>query len=177
MGGGKLVFKGLVCATFCGSILIGSAFANDFNNDQDSLYTNDIILEETENFNNSGKIENTKIEVTGGRFINRGNINTEILDVYASNNSGSPIFEGNINASDSFTYRGTGADSYDVKLDAIVDTPVLKIIDEKAKQTGLVVSKQESIENIDKFYIESNGGKTGLIINGDIDINAPVELV
>lgn len=176
VGGGKLVFKSLFGAIFLGSSLLGSAFADDFNNSQDSIYTDDVILKVAEHFNNSGKIENTKIKVTGGRFINTGDINTEILDVYASN-SGSPIFEGNINASDSFTYRGTGANSYDVKLDAIVDTPVLKIIDEKAKETGLVVSKQESIENIDKFYIESNGGKTGLIINGNINIKSPVELV
>ncbi len=176
LGGGKSVFKSLVGVMFLGSALLGSAFASDFNNSQESLYTDDVILEETENFNNSGEIKNTNIKVTGGKFVNTGNIDTDILDVYASN-SASPIFEGNINASKSFTYRGTGNDSYKVKLDATVDTPVLRIIDEKAKQTGLLVSKQATIDKVDNFYIESNGGKTGLIINGDINIKSPVELV
>ena len=167
-GGGKLVFKSLFGAIFWGSSLLGSAFADDFiNNSQDSIYTDNVILEAADNFDNSGSIKNTKIEITGGRFINTGDINTEILDVYTINGGESPKFDGVITATDTLIYRGAGGNVYP-NLNSITTTPLLQIIGMPSGQTGLTVTDNKYINGIDSFYIESNGGRTGIFIDKNV---------
>ena len=147
--------------------MLGSAFADDFNNSQDSIYTDDVILEAAENFDNSGSIKNTKIEITGGRFINTGDINTEILDVYTINGGVSPKFDGVITATETLIYRGAGGNVYP-NLNSITTTPLLQIIGMPRGQTGLTVTDNKYINGIDSFYIESNGGRTGIFIGKNV---------
>ena len=181
MGGGKLVFRSLVGAFIVGGALSGSSFAESFSNPEgETIIQDNINVSSNEKFSNEGNLSSKEIIVNSdedGSFINTGDINTEVLDVYVHNNI--PTFKGNITASKSFTYRGTGNTVYGVNLDAVVDTPLLQIIDKGGHPIGLIVSEQSSIDNVDNFYIESNGGKTGLIVNNNthLYINGTVTLV
>ena len=178
---GGLVFKSLVGALVLGGVLSGSSFAEPFSNPEgETIVQDNINVSSNEKFSNEGNLTSKEIIVNsddGGSFINTGDINTEVLDVYTRNDS--PTFKGKITASKSFTYRETGNTVYGINLDAVVDTPLLQIIDKGGHPIGLIVSEQSSIDNVDNFYIESNGGKTGLIVNNNthLYINGTVTLV
>lgn len=142
-------------------------------NDSNSPFTEDIVVNSGELVvKEAGSVVNNSITVGNPDenskpiFKNLGTIITDSLDVYASNAGGSPSFEGSITASDKFIYRGTGADSYGVNLNSVVETPRLVIFDQKGTQTGLAVSKQETVSGIQQIDVISNGGKTGLVVEG-----------
>ena len=177
-GGGKRALKESVGALVLGCFLSGSAFADTINNPVDKTITSDINVESGESFSNAGTIQNNNITVDGSSFSNTGTIDTSILEI-KTNNGGSIILSGNISAKESITYRGRGDNNYTQNLNAVLNTPLLNIIGQNIEQTGLKVSSQESIQNVKDFYIESNGGKTGLIVNNNtqLDINGNVTLV
>lgn len=142
-------------------------------NDPNSPFTEDIVVNSGELVvKEAGSVVNNSITVGNPDenskpiFKNQGTIITDSLDVYASNAGGSPLFEGSIIASDKFIYRGTGVHSYEVNLNSVVETPRLVIFDQKGTQTGLAVSKQETVSGIQQIDVISNGGKTGLVVEG-----------
>lgn len=142
-------------------------------NDPNSPFTEDIVVNSGELVvKEAGSVVNNSITVGNPDenskpiFKNQGTIITDSLDVYASNAGGSPLFEGSITASNKFIYRGTGVDSYEVNLNSVVETPRLVIFDQKGTQTGLAVSKQETVSGIQQIDVISNGGKTGLVVKG-----------
>lgn len=158
-----------------GMALTGSAFALTVD-DLNSPYETDISAGSGGlTVTDAGKVINNSIYIGGPStslneiFKNDGQIITGVLDIFATQ---TPKFNGSITATEKFIYKGTGADSYDVALNSIVETPLLVIWDEKIKQTGLKVSKQETINGIQAIEVVSQGGKTGLIVNGQ-DLKLP----
>lgn len=158
-----------------GMALTGSAFALTVD-DLNSPYETDISAGSGGlTVTDAGKVINNSIYIGGPStslneiFKNDGQIITGVLDIFATQ---TPKFNGSITATEKFIYKGTGADSYDVALNSIVETPLLVIWDEKIKQTGLKVSKQETINGIQAIEVLSQGGKTGLIVNGQ-DLKLP----
>lgn len=178
-GGGKLVFKSLVSTLFLGGILSVASLAEPIDLNEGESYKEDIRIEDSESFRNAGTIQNNNIIVNGSSFSNTGTIDTSILDI-KTNNGVSITLSGNISAKESITYRGNNSNNFYQALNADLNTPLLKIIGPnkyKDNQTGLKISNQKSIENVKDFYIESNGGKTGLVISGDINIDGSVTLI
>ncbi len=123
---------------------------------------------------NKGTIKNNEIVVKGGAFSTTGSIETGLLDV-TTTNSPIPVFEGTIVA-DQFIYRGTGAHTYPVSLNAEVTSKHLQIVGD-GNQTGFLVSKQSTLANVEKVTIQSAAGtRTGLQFNGDYRVSSAIEL-
>ena len=57
------------------------------------------------------------------------------------------------------------SNNFNVKLSSLLNTPHLWIIG--TQQTGLVVSDSATVANVDHITVETQGGKTGLVVNGD----------
>lgn len=119
-----------------GMALTGSAFALTVD-DLNSPYETDISAGSGGlTVTDAGKVINNSIYIGGPStslneiFKNDGQIITGVLDIFATQ---TPKFNGSITATEKFIYKGTGADSYDVALNSIVETPLLVIWDEKIK--------------------------------------------
>ena len=152
-----------------GMALTSSAFALTVD-DSNSPYETDISagsggLEVTD----TGKVVNDSIYIGDPstalkeKFENNGQITTGVLDIFATQ---TPTFKGSITATEKFIYRGMGNTVYDVALNSVVETPLLVIWDEKKTPVGLKVSNQETINGIQAIEVVSQGGKTGLIVDG-----------
>lgn len=120
------------------------------------------------------------ITIDKGYFKNNGTINTGTLDILGGNHLNVNFTGGRINASEKIIYRGTQTNHLTNSLNTtILDTPELIIWgDSTPHQVGLLVTDSSNISNVDKIVVESNGGKTGLVIGGEepIEIHAPVYL-
>ena len=87
--------------------------------------------------------------------------NAKVLD-WQGNNNDTGAIDGKINASEKFTYRGTGTNSYGRELKAALKTPLLEIIGTANLQTGLKITSETPLKEVGKIYIEDNKGRTGL---------------
>ena len=168
------------------SVLSGSAFALTVSN-SGSPYVDSI--EASDGLDNQGVIQNDKVVVTGGQFTNTGSIQTGVLEVYTTNKP-QPKF-GNITATESITFNGADADSYNnenFKLSGSIKTPLLKILDSsftsgKKLSTGLTINDPSVFDGIGEIYIESNGSRTGIRVGYEKNVGqtfyvkAPVTLV
>lgn len=149
------------------SALTGAAFAEDIVVSEGEAFEEDIVAEDASTtLENRGSIVNEQITLKGGVFKNYGSIKSQTIDILTIN-SGSPIFQGEIYASESLTYRGTKqTNSYTVSLDSKVSTPWLKIIG-STNEAGLLISNSETVANVDNLWIETTSAKTGAVINGE----------
>ena len=149
------------------SALTGAAFAEDIVVSEGEAFEEDIVAKDVSTtLENRGSIVNEQITLKGGVFKNYGSIKSQTIDILTIN-SGSPIFQGEIYASESLTYRGTKqTNSYTVSLDSKVSTPWLKIIG-STNEAGLLISNSETVANVDNLWIETTSAKTGAVINGE----------
>lgn len=149
------------------SALTGAAFAENIVVSEGEAFEEDIVAEDVSTtLENRGSIVNEQITLKGGAFKNYGSIKSQTIDILTIN-SGSPIFQGEIYASESLTYRGTKqTNSYTVSLDSKVSTPWLKIIG-STNEAGLLISNSETVANVDNLWIETTSAKTGAVINGE----------
>ena len=149
------------------SALTGAAFAEGIVVPEGEAFEEDIVAEDASTtLENRGSIVNEQITLKGGAFKNYGSIKSQTIDILTIN-SGSPIFQGEIYASESLTYRGTKqANDYTVSLDSKVSTPWLKIIG-STNEAGLLISNSETVANVDNLWIETTSAKTGAVIDGE----------
>ena len=135
------------------SALTGAAFAEGIVVPEGEAFEEDIVAEDASTtLENRGSIVNEQITLKGGAFKNYGSIKSQTIDILTIN-SGSPIFQGEIYASESLTYRGTKqANDYTVSLDSKVSTPWLKIIG-STNEAGLLISNSETVANVDNLCI------------------------
>lgn len=140
-----------------------------------------IVVENGESFTNAGTvIADDSITINKGYFENNGTINTGTLDILGGNHPNVNFTGGWINASEKIIYRGTQTDYLKNSLGTtILATPELIIWgDPTPHQVGLLVTDSSNISNVDKIVVQSNGGRTGLVIaeGKTVEINTPVYL-
>ena len=172
--------KAFALSALMAFVITGSAYAAPVNviEGQTEEFPSAVLVNSTASFYNAGTVEaNNGITVDKGTFTNTstGTINTSTLDIWNKSNI---EIAGTINAEKAIIYRGVyNGDFYDVKLSAKLDTPELYIIGTN-KQTGLNVSSNDVLANVDKIVVESQGAKTGLIIGSQtpVTVAAPIYL-
>lgn len=141
-----------------------------------------IVVENGESFTNAGTvIADDSITINKGYFENNGNINTGTLTIWGDVNSKKAFDAGTITAKEEIIYQGIQGNLFTQKLNnTILHTPKLTIIQEEggAQEIGLLVTNPETLKDVGEISVESNGGKTGLVIGGEepIEIHAPVYL-
>lgn len=140
-----------------------------------------IVVENGESFTNAGTvIADDSITINKGYFENNGNIKTGTLDILGGNHPNVNFAGGRINASEKIIYRGTQTNYLKNSLGTtILTTPELIIWgDSTPHQVGLLVTDSSNISNVDKIVVQSNGGRTGLVIaeGKTVEINTPVYL-
>lgn len=113
-----------------------------------------------------GEVNESEIKVVGQKFVNNGVITADTVDV-TTNPNNSPVFGGTISAANQIIYRGMQANNFNVKLSSLLNTPHLWIIGTQHQETGLVVSDSATVANVDHITVETQDGKTGLVVNGD----------
>ena len=175
----KMMKRSLALGALMAFVITGSAWAADVNvADGNTVSYENLTLNSDENFTNAGTLNVTgAINLNGGDFSNTGIINTDVLDI-TTNNSPKPTIAGTINATTRIEYHGTpGANCYGVNLDAVLCTPLLKIIGNN-NETGLVVKNSTVLKDVGAIIVESSGKKTGLIIdqNSEVNLTAPITL-
>ncbi|MDO4936496.1 MAG: autotransporter outer membrane beta-barrel domain-containing protein [Sutterellaceae bacterium] len=157
----------------------GFAYAEDVVVDAQTTYKEDVVASDnTTTLTVNGTVENQLIKLEGGKFAmgENGSIHTQTLDILTTN-SPIPVFQGTIQADHAFIYRGTGKNTYDVELkNTIIQTKLLTIVG-TTNETGLVVTNQKTLEEVDAILVESQGAKTGLVVGaGGLIIDAPITL-
>lgn len=141
-----------------------------------------IVVENGESFTNAGTvIADDSITINKGYFENNGDINTGTLTIWGNVNSKKAFDAGTITAEEEIIYQGIQGNLFTQKLNnTILHTPKLTIIQEEggAQEIGLLVTNPETLKDVGEISVESNGGKTGLVIGGEepIEIHAPVYL-
>lgn len=146
---------------------------------ENETYTQDIsATDASTTVDNKGTIKNNEIVIKGGAFSTTGSIETGLLDV-TTTNSPNPVFNGTIVA-DQFIYRGTGANTYPVSLNADVtskDLQVIGTVGPAGNQTGFKISKQSTLANVEKVTVDSaQGARTGLQFEDDFRVSSAIEL-
>lgn len=133
-------------------------------------------------FTNSGDISaDNNITITNTPFTNSGNITTNVLSILGRDNRTVTFNGGTIDAKDKIIYQGTGDNAYGSPIlgETILKTEELRIQgDKQGNQVGLVVSKTDNLSNVKNIIVDSQGGKTGLIIEAGkpVEIKAPIYL-
>lgn len=133
-------------------------------------------------FTNSGDIfAGNSITIANTPFTNSGNITTNVLSILGRHNRTVTFNGGTIDAKDKIIYQGTGDNAYGSPIlgETILKTKELRIQgDEQGNQVGLVVSKTDNLSNVENIIVDSQGGKTGLIIEAGkpVEIKAPIYL-
>lgn len=120
-----------------------------------------------ETFDNQGIVHASEsITIDKGTFVNSGTINTGTLDILGGNHPDVTFAGGQINALTEIIYRGTQTHNPKNSLGTtILNTPKLVILgDSASNQVGLLVKDASNISNVGQIIIESNGGRTGLVI-------------
>lgn len=141
-----------------------------------------IVVENGESFINAGTvIANDSITINKGYFENNGDINTGTLTIWGDVNSKKAFDAGTITAEEEIIYQGIQGNLFTQKLNnTILHTPKLTIIQEEGgvQEIGLLVTNPQTLKDVGEISVESNGGKTGLVIGGEepIEIHAPVYL-
>lgn len=160
-------------------LIVGNiAFAENVNVSDDQTFSGENIVVETgESFVNHGTVSaESNIKIDNGTFNNTGNINTGILDIKGNIYDQSEI-GGVITAADKIIYRGIGGDLLKCSISAILNTPELYIWG-TSKQTGLNILNSDTLENVEKIFVQSEGTRTGLVIGAkDIVIKSEVHLI
>lgn len=123
-------------------------------------------------FRNAGTVTaSDSITIDKGTFVNSGTINTGTLDILG----GSITFNdgGRIIAQKQIMYQGTLPNSYKTPLNnTILITPELYIKELQGNgEMGLYVSNPDTLAQVKEITIESQGGKTGLVIASGTDID------
>lgn len=162
-------------------LIVGNvAFAENVNVSGDQTFSGENIVVGTgESFNNQGQLTADSITINNGLFTNSGDIETNNLDILAGHHNGVNFNGGTINASENIIYRGTQSNHYGLSLnDTKLVTKELTIMGNSSNQIGLGVTTTDNLAGVEKINVISEGGKTGLVINGEnIDINSEVHLV
>ena len=168
--------KSMVLGSLMAFVITGSALAANVNvaKGETKNYESGIKVGTNESFTNAGTvIAGDRITVDGGHFKNTGTIKTGILDVYSNTNDNATI-AGIIDV-DKFIYCGAEDALYSRGLEADIDAYELSIIGSK-KETGLLVKDKNVLEHVDNVIIETNGAKTGLILEGNLAITSHITL-
>ena len=122
--------------------------------------------------------EDSRVVLKGGAFKMNENavLKTKVLDIQ-TNNSG-PTFHGTIEA-DVFNYRGEADAGYTAALNETkLLVNQLNILGTTGQMLGLSVSNAETLKGVKNILIETDGrNKTGLKVEGKVDVSAPVRLV
>lgn len=168
--------------------LTGPIYAENVNvgnGETKEFLTPHVVVESTDSFiNDGGTVKaDDSITINKGYFENRGTINTGTLDIFGSSNSYGPnetgaFISGEITATKEIIYKGIQGHLFTQGLnDTILHTPKLTI-EGGATQTGLLVTNPETLKDVGEISVESNGGKTGLVIGSEkpIEIHASVYL-
>lgn len=114
------------------------------------------------------------ITIDKGYFENNGNINTGTLTIWGDVNSKKAFDAGTITAKEEIIYQGIQGKLFTQKLNnTILHTPKLTIIQEEggAQEVGLLVTNPLTLKDVGEISVESNGGKTGLVIASGADID------
>lgn len=172
--------KSFALSVLMAFVITGSAYAENVNVSEGvtKYYQSAISVGSGETFNNAGTVNASEsITIDKGTFKNSGTIETGSLNIYGSTNDQEPI-SGKITAGNEFIYKGIGGNKFWRKLSAQIITPKLHIIGNGINQTGLEILNNDVLQNVQKIAIESQGGKTGLIIGGTeaVTIKAPIYL-
>ena len=134
-----------------------------------------IIVNSGESFSNAGTVNASDyITINKGYFKNNGIINTGTLTIWGNSNSTKAFAGGEITATNQIIYQGIQGNLFTQKLnDTILHTPKLTIIQEEggAQEVGLLVTNSETLNDVGEISVESQGGKTGLVIASGADID------
>jgi len=124
------------------------------------------------------KQEDSRVVLKGGAFEMNENavLKTKVLDIQT--NTSGPTFHGTIEA-DVFNYRGEADAGYTAALNETkLLVNQLNILGTTGQMLGLSVSNAETLKGVKNILIETNGrNKTGLKVEGKVDVSAPVRLV
>lgn len=157
--------KSMVLGSLMAFVITGSALAANVDVANGVTKNEPVIAVGTnESFKNAGTVvASESITVNGGLFNNSGigTIKTGVLDIYGSANDQGQI-AGKITAN-TFIYRGINGALLGRVVTAQITANELQIIGTK-NQTGFKVSNSNVLENVKNITIESDGGRTGLVI-------------
>lgn len=172
--------KSFALSVLMAFVITGGAYAENVNVSEGKTKDDQptILVNSGETFNNAGTVNaGESITIYNGQFQNSGTIETGSLNIYGSTNDQEPI-SGKITAGKEFVYNGIGGDKFWRKLSAQIITPKLHIIGKNTNQTGLEILNNNVLQNVGEIAVESQGGKTGLIIGGTeaITVKAPIYL-
>ena len=124
------------------------------------------------------KQEDSRVVLKGGAFEMNENavLKTKVLDIQT--NTSGPTFHGTIEA-DVFNYRGEADAGYTAALNETkLLVNQLNILGTTGQMLGLSVSNAETLKGVKNILIETDGrNKTGLKVEGKVDVSAPVRLV
>ena len=124
------------------------------------------------------KQEDSRVVLKGGAFKMNENavLKTKVLDIQT--NTSGPTFHGTIEA-DVFNYRGEADAGYTAALNETkLLVNQLNILGTTGQMLGLSVSNAETLKGVKNILIETDGrNKTGLMVEGKVDVSAPVRLV
>lgn len=162
-------------------VITGTVYAENVDVSQGGLKDNEatIVVGQNESFKNAGTVNaSDNIIVNGGSFNNSGTIETGTLDILGGGHNYVNFDSGTINSSEKIIYRGTQSNHYGLSLnDTKLVTKELTIMGNSANQIGLGVTTKDNLAGVEKINIISEGGKTGLVINGqNIDVNSEIHL-
>ena len=122
--------------------------------------------------------EDSRVVLKGGAFKMNENavLKTKVLDIQT--NTSGPTFHGTIEA-DVFNYRGEADAGYTAALNETkLLVNQLNILGTTGQMLGLSVSNAETLKGVKNILIETDGrNKTGLKVEGKVDVSAPVRLV
>ena len=172
--------KSMVLGSLMAFVITGSALAAnvDVANGETKKDAPVIAVGTNESFTNAGTVvARDSITVNGGLFNNSGTIETSVLDIYGSTYDQGQI-AGEITAN-TFIYRGINGGLLGRVVTAQITANELQIIG-KDHLTGFKVSDSNVLKNVKNITIESDGGRTGLVIasGSRVDItNTTINLV
>ena len=135
--------------------------------DSGSTYNQNIDKTVTK-IENNGTIKNDSFVFEGEArdFINKGTIETNMLDLYIKNPDSQYVLDGTIFAKEELIFRGQGNTARDILfVGKEIKTPKLSIVSGTGdKRAGLLITEGSAIQDIDEIYVKSNGPRTGLYL-------------
>lgn len=184
----KLMKRSLALGALMAFVITGSAMAANVDVAEGDTKDNEkvITVGTNEKFNNAGTVKAEESITVTGAFDNTGEINTKVLDVKRYSHVGTKV-GGKIVATESFIYRGNDDNNFENSFTADVHTELLHIIGDtnptinpdgtiSYNQTGILVKDNNVLDNVNNIIIETYGGKTGLVLDGNLNIASNITL-
>lgn len=130
-------------------------------------------------FNNEGyfSAKSLTVDKTNHTFLNSGTIEVETLDLSGDAHDQGAI-GGIIKASDRITYHGIAGNKPNRELNATLYTPLLQIKSDHTPWSGVIVTDNTVLENVQNIEIDSTGAtRISFYLNGNLDIKSNVSLL